>query len=859
MKFFIGVMSKNVVDNVIKFANERNEEITFIPSRRQVDYDGGYVNNWTTADFVSYVKSRNGNIKIERDHSGNSQGTYEDDGYNSLRIDCEYMDIIHIDPFKKFQNFQDGLNETIKMIEFCHNLNKDIEFEIGTEEAIRKFEVEELEMFVEELKKRLSSSAFDKIKYLVVQAGTALNEKSNIGIYDEKKLKKMIGIAKKFNLISKEHNGDWVDNKTILNKYECGLECINIAPEFGEIETSIYLKYFKEYGLFEDFFDICLKSGKWKKWVSSSFIPEENKEKLVLICGHYTFSYPSFLELRKQLKVPIDDIISSAIMNKLNNLYGIFRRKVLITTSGIGSRLGNLTKFINKSLIRVGNKFAICHIIDKFDYRTTDFIITLGYQGNLVKEFLEMAYDKHNFIFVNIENYDGDGSSLVHSQLECKNYLQSPFLFFCCDSIINDDIIIDKLERNYLFVAKSNEGSLYSSINIIGNEIMKVNNKGEKDFDYVYTGVSYIYDYENYWNTMMEIYDKNHMNRNLSDIDVISLLINNNTKFYYKIVEEWFDIGNINSYNIALNKIKCDYEILHKDNEGICFMETKVIKFINNSESNLKKIERGKRLYPKTPKILNEGNYFYGMELVKGTILSKIKRYGEIYKLLNWSYKNLWINKEINDDFIKICNEFYKEKTYKRLNDLKIFNFKDYEIINGIKIGTINELLLNIDWNSLNTNEFYEYHGDFIMDNIIYDNDNNYKLIDWREDFCNNINKGDMYYDLAKLRHNIIFNHNNINRGLFDVIVIDDNEIMVDLKCNYLFIQQLEDFDKFVIEKNLNLKKIKILTSLIWLNMSPLHEYNISKFLFYFSKYNLFKELFDYNHLEDEQHPIIHL
>ena len=238
-------------------------------------------------------------------------------------------------------------------------------------------------------------------------------------------------------------------------------------------------------------------------------------------------------------------------------------------------------------------------------------------------------------------------------------------------------------------------------------------------------------------------------------------------------------------------------------------------------------------MYPKTPKILNEGNYFYGMELVKGTILSKIKRYGEIYKLLNWSYKNLWINKEINDDFIKICNEFYKEKTYKRLNDLKIFNFKDYEIINGIKIGTINELLLNIDWNSLNTNEFYEYHGDFIMDNIIYDNDNNYKLIDWREDFGNNINKGDMYYDLAKLRHNIIFNHNNINRGLFDVIVIDENEITI--------------------------QKIKILTSLIWLNMSPLHEYNISKFLSYFSKYNLFKELFDYNHLEDEQHPIIHL
>ena len=30
--------------------------------------------------------------------------------------------------------------------------------------------------------------------------------------------------------------------------------------------------------------------------------------------------------------------------------------KVLLTTSGLGSRLGNLTKFTNKSLVRVGDK-----------------------------------------------------------------------------------------------------------------------------------------------------------------------------------------------------------------------------------------------------------------------------------------------------------------------------------------------------------------------------------------------------------------------------------------------------------------------------------------------------------------------
>ena len=40
--------------------------------------------------------------------------------------------------------------------------------------------------------------------------------------------------------------------------------------------------------------------------------------------------------------------------------------KVLITTSGIGSRLGKLTDFTNKSLVRIGDKPSISHIIEYY-------------------------------------------------------------------------------------------------------------------------------------------------------------------------------------------------------------------------------------------------------------------------------------------------------------------------------------------------------------------------------------------------------------------------------------------------------------------------------------------------------------
>ena len=108
-KFYIGPMSKNVVDAVIEFSEETDNKIGFIPSLRQVEYNGGYVNNWTTEEFSKYV---NGRVVIERDHGGAGQGYMEDDGIGSFQADAEHFDIIHIDPWKKYPEYEDGLKKS---------------------------------------------------------------------------------------------------------------------------------------------------------------------------------------------------------------------------------------------------------------------------------------------------------------------------------------------------------------------------------------------------------------------------------------------------------------------------------------------------------------------------------------------------------------------------------------------------------------------------------------------------------------------------------------------------------------------------------------------------------------------------
>jgi len=320
-KYFIGPMSKNVVDTIIEFCNKTNNNIGLIPSRRQVECNGGYVNNWTTQEFTEYVKPKTDKILLVRDHSGPKQGQIDDDGYESLKEDCKYLDIIHIDPWKKHPAFNLGLEETIRMIEYCYELNPNIQFEVGTEEAIRRFEPYELSDLVHQLKSRLTPEIFNQIKYLVIQSGTSLKGTNQTGNYDSARLKEMIEICKQNNLISKEHNGDYIPVSIIKEKFDLGLDSINIAPEFGLIETQTYLDNIKENIIFDEYWKICYESKKWEKWVNKDFDPHINKEELIKICGHYVLSTSEFLVRIKNKFPNIDQQIKNNIKNKLNELY----------------------------------------------------------------------------------------------------------------------------------------------------------------------------------------------------------------------------------------------------------------------------------------------------------------------------------------------------------------------------------------------------------------------------------------------------------------------------------------------------------------------------------------------------------
>lgn len=517
--------------------------------------------------------------------------------------------------------------------------------------------------------------------------------------------------------------------------------------------------------------------------------------------------------------------------------------KVLITTSGLGQRLGDITKYTNKSLVRIGKKPAISYIIESYP-KNIELIITTGYFGDQVKNFIKLAYPERKITFVNIKKYQGKGSSLGYSMLCAKKYLQCPFIFHAADTIvINEKIPTPDTDWSGGF--KGEGAAQYSSFKTNNNKILKINPKNDLDFDYLHIGLIGIKNYHNFWSTLNNLYKKNPNDSTLNDCAAINEMLKNKKEFIVKEFKNWFDTGNVESLNKARKNISDSFDNLNKLEESIFIFDKFVIKFFFDDKLSRDRVKRAKMLKGLVPPILGHTKNFYKYKNIQGSLYSRSVTPYDFYKFLNWCKKNLW-HKNIKIDrkkFKEICYDFYYNKTQKRINQfLTINDLEDTNnIINDEKVPSIQEMLKMIDFEWLCDTDPYQFHGDFILDNILKTN-KGYCLLDWRQNFGKILEAGDIYYDLSKLNHNLTVNHDIIHQNLF-TIKINKNNIKCDILRKNKLVESQKILHDFIKKEGFNLKKVEILTALIWINMSPLHHHPFNLFLYYFGKLNLWKIL----------------
>jgi len=329
-KLGIGPMSPEIIEAVFKYSQEHNEPLMLITSRNQVDWNGGYVNNWTTKQYVEHLdklrkKFPAAQVYVCRDHCGPG---FKDDSlksvYRTIEADIENgFDLIHID----FCRYKGGkgekkeiLRQSRKAIEYIQKKNPDILIEIGTDENKGEF-LKDSFSIEKEIKFFIDIAP---IHFFVVQTGSLIKEINQVGKFNYKFIKKIRKIADKYKVNLKEHNADYLDSKRIKRRKGL-IDAVNVAPQYGVIQTNLTIQKCLTYGIdFSEFLDKAYKSKRWKKWLYKN--NDKNRFLCAIIAGHYVFASSAYKRIYEQINKYEDfkkSIINEIMKNfklYLNNL-----------------------------------------------------------------------------------------------------------------------------------------------------------------------------------------------------------------------------------------------------------------------------------------------------------------------------------------------------------------------------------------------------------------------------------------------------------------------------------------------------------------------------------------------------------
>ena len=512
--------------------------------------------------------------------------------------------------------------------------------------------------------------------------------------------------------------------------------------------------------------------------------------------------------------------------------------KFCILAAGRGTRNNDISG-LHKALLPLENKPVISYIIDKLD-KQVEIVIAVGYKSEQIKTYLDSVYTDRKITYVDVDNYDEKGSGPGYSLLCCKDELQVPFMFTSVDTIVEEDMAFNYISENWLGVSKVDLEDSMNYCLVRGSKYLENLYYGTGNRAYV--GMAGIHDYVDFWNVLEDrqiVKDEYQVIHGFDGLENIRL-----------IDFTWHDTGNNKSYN-ATKKVFCNDDVANKSDEAIFIHKKKVIKYFNDSEKALQRIERIKYLNDNCPKVTVINDNMYCYDYIRGEMLSNITDESIMRNFLDNCQENLFIEQEVTDTFIDDCIQMYETKTKERVKSLSGTSLDGVTNINGVEVEPIEVMLDKINWTEFYQNAIPSYfHGDLQPENILYDRENNkFVLIDWRQRFGNSINVGDVYYDLGKLYHAIMINGQSILEDMFDydITFTYGNVASVKFYSKSNLIYFMEVFEKFCNDNNYIWSNVKLLGILQYFNICTLYDNfkdgKYGNFLFLYGKYLLAKFL----------------
>ena len=127
----------------------------------------------------------------------------------------------------------------------------------------------------------------------------------------------------------------------------------------------------------------------------------------------------------------------------------------------------------------------------------------------------------------------------------------------------------------------------------------------------------------------------------------------------------------------------------------------------------------------------------------------------------------------------------------------------------------------------------------FHNENILSDG-LNYTLIDWRQNFTEQeLEYGDVYYDLAKFQHGLLVSHPIVHSGLFSVEYLAEANVKFEIHQSSRLLEVNRLFEDWLVTNCYCRSRVRLLTALIYLNIAVLHDQPYGQFLFFYGRFLL--------------------
>jgi hypothetical protein len=191
----------------------------------------------------------------------------------------------------------------------------------------------------------------------------------------------------------------------------------------------------------------------------------------------------------------------------------------------------------------------------------------------------------------------------------------------------------------------------------------------------------------------------------------------------------------------------------------------------------------------------------------------------------------------VEGDMSPDLREMYVEKTCRRIREFAAQTDQAFPVdrpvwVNGTQCGPLTAVPDVLGsalaaCSALEAGSFGISHGDLCFGNVLFDVRHDLlKLIDPRGSFGRHALHGDVYYDLAKLSHSVL--------GLYDFIIFNQFHVADDGEGRYrLRFRSSEHhrtigkiFCKHLAANGYDLTRVRLIESILFLSMLPLHRSN---------------------------------